>query len=195
MPELGVEHVEAKLAPAADVALGRDKLQGGRRVDEPASQPCAGHPVHPDRLTRDPRSPCPVHARFPAALRIDARRSPAQMRCASSVMWLPNQSSFATSSTRRRRRSRSGPADSACPASTRAMSSRASSSRGRPLRHGGADRSTRVSSSRPSTNSALATVPSPPASTIPPANHVEVLTGLRGVGSTKTPFTASAPSF
>ena len=63
--KLRVEHVEPELAWPGAVVLANDELEPRVRVDEPADEPAARHPVNVDALPGDPRS---------AAATVDTRR-------------------------------------------------------------------------------------------------------------------------
>ena len=52
--ELGLEHVEPKLAGLGDVALGGHELEAGLRVDEAPDEPGRGDPVDVDTRARHP---------------------------------------------------------------------------------------------------------------------------------------------
>src|SRR5881394_3299709 len=54
---LGLEHVEAQLAPARRVTLGSHEFEPGRLIDEALDQPRARDAIHEHAPARDPRPP------------------------------------------------------------------------------------------------------------------------------------------
>src|SRR5207244_6764649 len=51
---LGLEHVEAQLAPVRRVTLGSDEFEPGRLIDEALDQPRARDAIHEHAPARDP---------------------------------------------------------------------------------------------------------------------------------------------